>query len=236
MAIAGEFQVERAPRPEEIAIEASREQQVVRRATGIGAGLLLGSAALVAIARRTGAIRRRRRHGAARVVGRTAGLLGRGLFAGVAGTAAITAAAAADQLAKEALDARKEKRKAHFDVPNAIVSPWSFSAGVVGKVLGIEAKDAEHERRLSMLAHWEYGSNWGLSLAAMRALGIRGLAAMGLLLAGQLGAEMVVMPALDLFSPPSQWGRRAIVSSVVEHAIYAIAAVSAFERLRPDES
>jgi hypothetical protein len=46
---------------------------------------------------------------------------------------------------------------------------------------------------------------------------------------------MLVMPALKLFSGPSKWGRRAIVSSVYQHAIYAVAAVSMFEWLRPIE-
>jgi hypothetical protein len=134
---------------------------------------------------------------------------------------------------------RRPKSGAAFpnlDVVNVIVSPWSFSSGVVSKIFGIKPTDAKHERELSVIAHWQYGSNWGLSLAAMRALGIRRLAAMGLLLAGQLGAEMVVMPALKLFPSPSQWGRRAIVGSVYQHAIYAMVAVSAFEWLRPDEA
>jgi hypothetical protein len=148
------------------------------------------------------------------------------------GTLAITVASAIDQLATEVAHARKEKRAPDLDLGKAIVSPWSFSADVVGKVLGISAKDKEHERRLSIMAHWGYGSTWGMSLAAVRALGVRGPAAIGAVLAGQLGAEMIVMPALGLFSPPSKWGRRALVSSVYQHAIYAVAAVAALEWLR----
>jgi hypothetical protein len=148
------------------------------------------------------------------------------------GTLSITVASTIDQLATEVAHARKEKRAPHLDLANAIESPWSFSADVVSKVFGIAAKDEEHKRRLSIMAHWGYGSTWGLSLAAMRALGVRGVAAIGTLLAGQLGAEMVVMPALKFFSSPTKWGRRALVSSVYQHAIYAVASVAAFEWLR----
>lgn len=237
MVSAAGFEVERAPRRE--AAEAERpERKPVRRAGFFGtAMLLLGAAALVGLARE-GSVRRRisRRRSAGQIVGRAAGDLGRGALAGIAGTAAITAASTVDQLVTEAIHARKEKRKADLDVIDAIVSPWSFSAGVVSKVLGITPNDPQHERRLSVMAHWEYGSSWGLSLAAMRALGVRGVPAMAMLLAGQLTAEMVVMPAFKLSSSPTQWGRRALVSSVYQHAIYAIAAVSVFEWSCPDET
>ena len=148
------------------------------------------------------------------------------------GTLAITVASTVDELATEVAHARKEKRPPHLDAGKAIVSPWAFSGDVVNKVFGISAKDAAHERRLSIMAHWGYGSTWGLSLAAMHALGVRGATAIGTVLAGQLGAEMVVMPALKLFSLPTHWGRRALVSSVYQHAIYAVASVAAFEWLR----
>lgn len=42
---------------------------------------------------------------------------------------------------------------------------------------------------------------------------------------------MIVLPAFELFPPPTQWGRRVVVSSVYQHAIYALAAVRAFEWL-----
>jgi hypothetical protein len=173
----------------------------------------------------------RERRTVGQLVGKAAGELGRGFLAGAFGTFAITAAAAVDQLATEVVRARREKREHHLDLDKAITSPWSSAAGVVSKVIGITPKDAEHERCLSVMAHWGYGSAWGLSLAAMRASGVRHAAAMGALLAAQLGAETIVMPALHFFPPPTKWGSRAVVSSVYQHAIYAVAAVTAFEWL-----
>ena len=202
-----------------------------RPAGKIGGGLLLlGTAAALGFASRALAPRRvGGRRIVRQIVGRAAGELGRGLLAGAFGTLSITVASTVDNLLTEISHARKEKRAPDLDLGKAIVSPWSFSADVVGKVFGITPKDAEHERRLSIMAHWEYGSTWGLSLAALRALGIRGVAAIGAVLAGQLGAEMLVMPAFGLFPPPTKWGGRAVVSSVYQHAIYAVAAVAAFE-------
>jgi hypothetical protein len=230
MASVADIQVEQAR--EKHAERAERPERE-RLAGKIGGGfLLLGTAVALGMASRAIVPRRISARAVGRILGEAAGDLGRGLVAGMFGTLSITAASAIDQLATEVAHARKEKRAPDLDLGKAIVSPWSFSADVVGQVFGITAKDKEHERRLSIMAHWGYGSTWGLSLAAVRALGVRGAAAIGAVLAGQLGAEMIVMPALGLFSPPTQWGRRALVSSVYQHAIYAVAAVAAFEWLQ----
>jgi len=215
--------------------ESAAQQGRAHRAGGLGrAAAALGAAALLAAAGLTIEPRRvRRRRAVGGLLGEAAGELGRGFLAGAFGTLAITVASTVDELVTELVGARREKRKPDLDVRTAILSPWSFSAGVVSKVVGISPTSEVHERRLAIMAHWGYGSTWGLSLAAMRALGVRPLAAVGALLAGQLGAEMIVMPAFELFPPPTQWGRRAVVSSVYQHAIYALAAVSAFEWLDP---
>jgi hypothetical protein len=227
---------------ENIQVEQAREQHAEpgeqperkRLAGTIGGGLLLlGAAAALGMAGRAIVPRRAgARRAVGRIVSKEGGELGRALVAGMLGTLSITVASTIDQLATEVAHARKEKRAPDLDLGKAIESPWSFSADVVGKVFGITPKDAEHERRLALMAHWGYGTSWGLSLAAMRTLGVRGLTAIPAVLAGQLGAEMVVMPALGFFPSPTKWGRRALVSSVYQHAIYAVASVAAFEWLR----
>lgn len=230
MAYVTEIEVERAQIPIRRKVEPERVRPL-RLSTLLGGGLLLlGTAALVGLAsQRRGKRRRVGRVG--RVIGQAAGDLGRGYLAGTAGTLAITTASTTDQLVTEAVHARKEHRRPNLNLADAIVSPWSFSAGVVSKVFGITPTDAKHERRLAVITHWDYGSAWGMSLPILRAFGVRGVPAMLALLAGQLGAEMIVMPAFKLFPPPAEWGRRAVVSSVYQHAIYALAAVSAYEWL-----
>lgn len=209
-----------------------RERPVSRDAGMIGVGiLLLGAAALVGRASRRRIPRKMMRRTAGSSVGRVAGNLGRGFVAGMAGTFAITTASTIDTLVTEAFRARKEGRKPVFNVGNAIVNPWSFSSGVVGKVFGITPTDPQHDRRLGIIAHWEYGSTWGLSLPLIHAMGLHGLPAAGAVLGGQLTAEMFVMPSFKLFSGPSEWGTKAIVSSIYQHAIYAVAAEAAYDWL-----
>jgi hypothetical protein len=164
-------------------------------------------------------------------LGYMAGELGRSMVAGLTGTAAITAASATEQIVKDAIEARKRGERPSLSLGKAIAGPWLFSADVVGKILGVTPKDDEAKRRLSIATHWTYGMAWGASLAALEAVGVRGPLAVGALLAGVLGAEMLAMPALHLFPPPSQWGRKAVISSTYQHAIYAAAAGLAFRRL-----
>jgi hypothetical protein len=59
---------------------------------------------------------------------------------------------------------------------------------------------------------------------------------MGALLAGQLAVEFVAMPAAKLFPPASEWGRQAVLSSVIDHTAYALAAGTTFSFLRPEPS
>lgn len=215
-------------------IERPEQRSALRTSGRLGGGLLLlGAAALLGRASRGLGRRLVERRSIGGRVGQIAGDLGRGFVAGMAGTLAITTASTVDSYATEALRARREGRKASLGLANAIINPWSFSAGVVSKIFGITPTDSAHERRLSVMAHWEYGSTWGLSLPLIYAVGIRGPAAVGTVLAGQLTAEMLVMPRFELFPPPTQWGKQAIVSSVYQHAIYAVAAVSAYEWMRP---
>ena len=200
-----------------------RPERELARVAGAGRKLLFGTRA-----------RWRSRAVRARPGGRfgyAAGELGRSLVAGLVGTAAITAASATEQLVNDAIRARKRGEKSSLSLAKAIAGPWLFAADVIGKVLGVTPSDDEAKRRLSIVAHWTYGATWGASLGALEAVGVRGPLAAAALLAGVLGAEMLVMPALHLFPRPSSWGRKAVISSTYQHAIYAAAAGLAFRRL-----
>lgn len=249
-------EVERPYREE---IETPRPQPrrpAVRASVAIGAGLLLlaGAAFLGRTSRGVGKRTIRRGASAAMgklgkvkrgvekravrervpaTIGNIAGDLGRGFVSGTFGTLAITTASSIDSLITESVRAKKEGRKPALKVSDAIVMPWAFSADVVSQIFGITPKDDAHKRSLSVLTHWEYGSSWGLTLPLIYATGLRGVPAMATVLAGQLTAEMVVMPSFKLFPGPTKWGKQAIISSIYQHAIYAAAAVFAYEQMRP---
>ncbi len=197
----------------------------------VGALLLVQGARWLRSTTRRRAVARARTVDGGRL-GRAAGELGRGLAAGLAGTAAITAVSTVEQLVKGSVRARRRGEEPSFDLLEAATGPWLFAADAAGKLLGVTPRDDHAKRRFSVAVHWTYGAAWGASLAAMGLAGIRGPLAAGALLAGVLGAEMVAMPALHFFPPPSQWGKAAIVSSTYQHAVYAAAAALAFRHLR----
>lgn len=167
-------------------------------------------------------------------LGNVAGVLGRGLVAGLVGTLAITAVAAGEQEIRRRMQRRSPEQKPPENLFQALIGPWLYSADALGKVLGgVTPADEAAKRRLALAAHVSYGSSWGLSLSLLQLAGIRGPAAMGLLLGGVLGAEMGLMPRLGFFPPVGQWGREAVVSSTYQHAVYAIAAGLTFDLLQP---
>jgi len=73
-------------------------------------------------------------------------IVGKGILAGLAGTAAISVSRAVGMN----LTGRE---------------PSSTPARAVEKVLGIKAVDDEHEAQFSNMVHWGYGTSWGRSAA-----------------------------------------------------------------------
>lgn len=165
-------------------------------------------------------------------LGEIAGEIGRGLVAGLVGTLAITLAAAADQQIRNRLKPPSVREKGPKGAFRILIGPWLYSADAVGKLLGgVTPADDAAKRRLALAAHMSYGTSWGASLGVLKLAGIRGPGAMGAVLGGILGAEMLVMPRAGFFPPVSRWGREAVISSIYQHAIYAIAAGLTFEWL-----
>lgn len=169
-------------------------------------------------------------------LGDAAGQLGRGLVAGMVGTLAITLAGALEQKLKGVKPATDESAS---DSPvirfiYILHEPWLFAGDALGQVLGVRPLDDAGKRRLGIASHWLYGTSWGAGLGLLHLAGVRGPLAMGAMLVGQLSAEFVAMPAAKFFPPPSEWGRAAITSSVIDHTAYALAAGAAFDFLRPE--
>lgn len=166
------------------------------------------------------------------LLGDFAGEIGRGLVAGLVGTAAITLAAAAEQQIRSRLQGGATKEPGPSGVFPVLIAPWLYSADAVGTILGgVTPADDSAKRRLALAAHLSYGTSWGASLGVLELAGIRGPGAMGTLLGAILGAEMLVMPKLGFFPPVSQWGSEAVFSSTYQHALYAIAAGLTFDWL-----
>ncbi len=135
-------------------------------------------------------------------VGDVAGAVGKGLFAGAAGTALMTVSST--------LEMRLRGREAS-----------STPARAAGKVLGVEPTGEKEKARFSNLVHWGYGTQWGAVRGLIGAAGLHGPAAAAAHFATVWGTELVMLPSLGVASPPWQWGAKELAIDAFHHAVYA---------------
>jgi hypothetical protein len=140
-----------------------------------------------------------------------AGSIGKGLVAGVAGTAAMTASST--------LEARLRGR-----------APSSAPARATTKVLGIASfEDAVAQARFNDLSHWGYGTGWGVIRGLLDALGLPPVKATAAHGAAVWGSAQVTLPALDVAPPAIFWPKHEIAIDAFHHTIYALATGIAYE-------
>jgi len=145
-------------------------------------------------------------------LGDTAAAVGRGLFAGAAGTAAMTVSST--------LEAKLRDRGSS-----------SAPADAAGKVLGVEPRDEAGEARFSNVVHWGYGTSWGAVRGLLHVAGIDGAAATAAHFAAVWGGAQVMLPALDVAPPPWESPKVEVAIDAFHHAVYAIATGLAFAAL-----
>ncbi|GAA4889725.1 hypothetical protein [Actinomycetospora straminea] len=143
---------------------------------------------------------------------RTVLALGRGALAGLLGTAAMTVSST--------IEMRLQGR-------GASTTP----AQAVAEVTGVRPADDDAQQRLNTVAHWGYGTAWGLARGALDLAGRRGPLASVIHLAAVLGAEQVMMPALGLGSPTPRYGASAAATDALHHVVYAGATGLAYDAL-----
>ena len=139
--------------------------------------------------------------------------LGKGLVAGIAGTAAMTVSST--------IEARLRHR------------PFSTApADAAAKVLGISSFTGQPARgRFSTLVHWGYGTGWGATRGLLRAFGLSPAAATATHMAAVWGSEQVMLPALEVAPPITVWGRDEVAIDGLHHAVYALGTGLAYELL-----
>jgi len=140
-----------------------------------------------------------------------AGAIGRGLVAGAAGTAAMTVSST--------LEARLRGR-----------APSSAPARATTKVLGITAFDSElAEARFNDLAHWGYGTGWGVLRGLLALTPMRPRTATALHGGAVWGSAQITLPALEIAPPSIFWGAKEIAIDAFHHAVYAAATGLAYQ-------
>lgn len=139
--------------------------------------------------------------------------IGKGLVAGFVGTAAMTASSS--------IEARLRHRAAS-----------SAPARATAKVLGIkEFEDGVAAARFNDLAHWGYGTGWGIVRGLLAATGLspgHATAAHG---AAVWGSAAVSLPALEVAPPFVFWGKTEVAIDLWHHAVYAGATGLAYRLL-----
>jgi hypothetical protein len=139
--------------------------------------------------------------------------VGKGLAAGLAGTAAMTVSST--------IEMRRRGRAAS-------TAPADASA----KVLGIASfVDDAAKARFATLVHWSYGTGWGVVRALLGELSPSPAAATAAHLAAVWGSEAVMLPALEVAPPFFTWGASEVAIDVWHHAVYAAATGLAYELL-----
>jgi hypothetical protein len=137
-------------------------------------------------------------------IGDLAANFGKGLFAGAAGTAAMTVSST--------LEMKLSGRPAS-----------QTPAQAAEAVLDVEPKDEESEAKFSNLVHWGYGTGWG---------GVRGLlASAGLPGPVATAAHLGLLPALDVSAPVFKYGGKATATDLLHHTVYAAATGLAYAYL-----
>ena len=150
-------------------------------------------------------------------LGDTAAAVGRGLFAGALGTAAMTVSST--------LEAKLRERGSS-----------SAPADAAGKVLGVQPRDEAGEARFGTVVHWAYGTSWGAVRGLLHAAGLDGATATGVHFAAVWGSELAMLPALDVAPPVWESGAKEITIDAFHHAVYAIATGVAFAVLEASSS
>jgi len=149
-------------------------------------------------------------------IGRIAAAVGKGAVAGAAGTAAIT------------LSQRIESKIRNRE-------PSTASAEGVENVLRIEPKDDDAEQRLNTVAHFGYGTVWGVPRGLLGALGLGTIPATLLHFLGVQAAAMVVVPTTTSAPPVSEWDKEEIAVETLHHLVYAAAAGATYSWLTRSE-
>ena len=139
--------------------------------------------------------------------------IGKGIFAGLAGTAAMTISST--------LEAKLRGRQ-----------PSTAPAKAATKALGIETfEDGEAYAKFSNLVHWGYGTGWGVARGVLRAFGLSPRLATPAHFVALWGSAIVTLPKLDAAPPVTKWGKEEVAIDLFHHLVYVTAAAAAYELL-----
>jgi hypothetical protein len=145
--------------------------------------------------------------------------IARGYGAGFAGTTAMTATLTAEKWMR-----RNVAGPVDYDASPHVVTAASTA-------LRWTPRTPRQERALFVAVHWGYGSAVGIGYEVLRRTMSR-TAATTMLYAGCQAMAFALFPLLGGTPPPWRWRPSLLVSSLGQHAVYAVAVAATGEALR----
>ncbi len=145
-------------------------------------------------------------------LGKIGSAIGRGLIAGLAGTAAITLS--------QMIEMKINHRETSFAPADAAC-----------KALGIEASEREQREKLSKEVHWVYGTLWGIPRGLLSLACITKIPATAIHLGAIYFTALTIQPDFEVRPPVTEWSKKDILIDGFHHAIYAIVAGLVFESI-----
>ncbi|HEV7774200.1 MAG TPA: hypothetical protein VGO48_13040 [Conexibacter sp.] len=138
-------------------------------------------------------------------------VVGRGLVAGLAATAAMTVASTAEMKLRGR-------------------PPSTAPADVAGRLLGVKPRKRAGAR-FATIAHLSAGASLGATRGLLDLAGVRGASAAAAFFWIAWSPDLVVVSAAGAAEPPWRWGAAELAISAAHHAIYAAAGEAAYRGL-----
>jgi len=140
----------------------------------------------------------------------TAGMIGRGIVAGVAGTVVMTAF---QKLVEMPLTGRQDS-----------YAPADFAQ----RVLPVHPRNAQERNRLNYVTHFALGGMWGTAHGLAASAGLRGQTAVNTVFATVYTGDVLLNTALGLYQP-TKWSAQDWAIDVVDKYVQAKATGLIFE-------
>jgi hypothetical protein len=137
------------------------------------------------------------------LVARLASGVGRGVLAGVVGTAAMTISST--------IEMKLRKR-----------DPSTVPAQAASEVLGVRVWKQDQEK-FANVVHWQYGSSVGALRGLLSAMGLPEPLASGLFFTAVWGTALAMVPRLSDAPPVKEWGPEQLAIDGFHHLVYAVA-------------
>lgn len=146
------------------------------------------------------------------ILGELGSALGKGLLAGLAGTAAITLS--------QIIEMQITKR-----------GPSEAPVKVASQVTGVQPTSDETKEKVGMEVHFAYGTSWGVARGVLGLLGLKGLPATLVHFGAIWATELLMLPQYDAAPPANEQEPKTLAIDALHHAVYALAAGFAYEAL-----